>query len=297
MFLITVSTDVQNFVAGVTEEWKYEDTENSGENDEEEVKKAKDSKLSDMDYLKSKIVSSKQKTLKTKKSKRSQNNKSDDSENEEEETRESLDDETMDTSTRESDQDNSDNDDTNNDDDDDDDIEEGYDERDDADGDDDDDNNNVNDGPKESSVFGTIKMRGLPFKAKEQHIKDFFAPLRIVDIRIIKNVKGKPTGCAFVDFANEKDIKQALKRHRDCIEGRYIELFRDKGEQTLNQETDKEKPWMKKLAAQGGEEEFESIAEVSENVVSKAWEMCNSHVQQGTQRTTATSAFARIACL
>lgn len=204
-----------------------------------------------MDYLKSKVVSSKQKTVKTKKSQRSQTNKIDDSENEEERNRESLDDEPMDVSTRESDQDSSDSNDNNDDND-----EEGYD-----DGDDDNDNS-TDESPKESSAFGTIKMRGLPFKAKEQHIKDFFAPLRIVDIRIIKNAKGKPSGCAFVDFGNEKDIKEALKRDRDCIEGRYIELFRDKGEQSLNQEIDKEKPWMKKLAAQGAEEEFESIAEV-----------------------------------
>ena len=213
--------------------------------------------MSDMDYLKSKIVSSKHKTLKIKQSKRSENNKHDDSENEEERSRESLDDESVDTSARNSDQDSSDNDD------DDDNMEEGYDDG------DNDDNNDTNDSPKESSVFGTIKMRGLPFKAKEQHIKDFFAPLRIVDVRIIKNVNGKPTGCAFVDFGNEKDIKEALKRDRDCIEGRYIELFRDKGEQSLNQGIDKEKPWMKKLAAQGGEEEFESIAEVREDVASR----------------------------
>lgn len=209
-----------------------------------------------MDYLKSKVVSSKQKTVKTKKSKRSQNNKIDDSENEEERNRESLDDEPMDVSARESDRDSSDSNDNN-----DDDVEEGYDDGDKADGDDDSDNN-IEDSPKKSSAFGTIKMRGLPFKAKEQHIKDFFAPLRIVDIRIIENAKGKPSGCAFVDFGSEKDIKEALRRDRDCIEGRYIELFRDKGEQSLSQEIDTEKPWMKKLAAQGGEEEFESIAEV-----------------------------------
>jgi len=221
-----------------------------------------------MDYLKSKVVSSKQKTVKTKKSKRSQNSEIDVSENEEERTRESLDDDPMGTSDRESDQDSSDNNDN-----DDGDLEESDDDGDkaygDDDDDDDDDDNNTDDSPKKCPVFGTIKMRGLPFKAKEQHIKDFFAPLRIVDIRIIKNAKGKPAGCAFVDFGNDKDIKEALKRDRDCIEGRYIELFRDKGEQSLNQEIDEEKPWMKKLAAQGGEEEFESIAEVRENVVSR----------------------------
>ena len=58
------------------------------------------------------------------------------------------------------------------------------------------------------------------------------------------------------------EFKEALKRDRDCIEGRYIELFRDK-EQESNQTSTKEKPWMKKLAGQGDDEEFESIAEVS----------------------------------
>jgi len=267
VFLVTV---LIYFVAGATETGT-EDTKNSEEVDEEEIKIAKDSKLSDMDYLKSKVVSSKQKTVKTKRSKRSQNNEIDDSENEEERTKESLDNEPMDTNQRESDQDSSDNNDG-------DDLEEGDDDGGKAGGDVDDNVNNTDDSPKESSVFGTIKMRGLPFKAKEQHIKDFFAPLRIVDIRIIKNAQGKPAGCAFVDFGNEKDIKEALKRDRDCIEGRYIELFRDKGEQSLNQEIDKEKPWKKKLAAQGGEEEFESIAEVRENCIVKACGVSNSYI-------------------
>lgn len=239
------------FVAGVTEEGN-EDTKDSGENDEKETKIAKDSKLSDMDYLKAKVVSTTQKP--TKKSKKSQNKNNDDSDFEEGKNREHLDEE-METSRRESDHDNSDNDDSNND--------EEEEEEKDYDHDGGNDNKNVqNDKPKESDVFGTIKMRGLPFKAKEQHIKDFFAPLTILDIRMLKNNQKKPTGCAFVDFSSDRDIKEALKRDRDCIEGRYIELFRDKGEQSLNQETDKEKPWMKKLAAQGDDKEFESIAEV-----------------------------------
>ena len=252
-------------VAGFTEE---DDMKNNEESDKE-AKIAKDSKLSDMDYLKSKVVSNTQKPLKTKKSKKSENNRSVDSDNEEERTKESFDKESMDTSGRESDQDNSDDDDDDdddkNDDDDDDDNDTNNNDEDSDDGVGGDDKNVKTNRPKETAVCGTIKMRGLPFKANEQHIKDFFAPLKTLDIRILKNNKGKPTGCAFVDFANEKDIKEALKRDRDCIEGRYIELFRDKGEQLLNQEADKEKPWMKKLAAQGGEEEFESIAEVSKS--------------------------------
>lgn len=242
-------------VKGVTEEENY-----SKHN--EEAKIAKDSKLSDMDYLKSKVVSNTQNPLKTEKGKKSQKRKRVDGKDEEERNKENFGEESLDTRRSENEEDSND-------------------------GDDDKDNNDddgsggsdTNNNDKDSSdavgnvekikttspidaVFGTIKMKGLPFKAKKKHIRDFFAPLKVLDIRIIKNHQGKPTGCGFVDFSNEKDIKEALKRDRDFIQGRYIELSRVKEEQQLNQETEKNKPWMKKLAAQGEEGEFESIAEV-----------------------------------
>jgi len=221
------------------------DNDKTEEENEEENKIARNSKLSDMDYLKSKVVSSSRKPHKKKKSGKDRDS-DDDSNN-----GESSDEGSVDVDTKESDDDNDDNDDE--DDDDDDDVN-------------DDDDDDINDGDKgenskESIKFGTIKMRGLPFKVKEKHIKDFFAPLRLLDIRMIENKEGKPTGCAFVDFGSENDIKEALKRDRDCIQGRYIELFRDK-EKHSSQIVVKEKPWMKKLAGKEGEEEFESIAEV-----------------------------------
>ena len=220
------------------------DNDKTEEENEEENKNARNSKLSDMDYLRSKVVSSSRKPRKKKES-----GKDFDSDNDSN-NGESSDEGTVDVDTKESD---------NDDDDDSDDDED--------DGDDDgDDGDDINDGDKgenskESIKFGTIKMRGLPFKVKEKHIRDFFAPLRLLDIRMIENKEGKPTGCAFVDFGSENDIKEALKRDRDCIQGRYIELFRDK-EKDTSQVVVKEKPWMKKLAGKEGEEEFESIAEV-----------------------------------
>ena len=221
------------------------DNDKTEEEDEEENKIARNSKLSDMDYLRSKVVSSSRKPHKKKKSRKGRDS-DDDSNN-----GESSDEGSVDVDTKESD---------NDDDDDDDDDDDGDDVN------DDDDDDDINDGDKvenskESIKFGTIKMRGLPFKVKEKHIKDFFAPLRLLDIRMIENKEGKPTGCAFVDFGSENDIKEALKRDRDCIQGRYIELFKDK-EKHSSQVVVKEKPWMKKLAGKEGEEEFESIAEV-----------------------------------
>ena len=214
------------------------DNDKTEEENEEENKTARNSKLSDMDYLRPKVVSSSRKPHKKKKSRKDRD--SDDDSNNGESSGEGS----VDVDTKESD------DDDNDDEDDDDD-----------DGDDDINNSDKGENSKESMKFGTIKMRGLPFKVKEKHIKDFFAPLRLLDIRMIENKEGKPTGCAFVDFGSENDIKEALKRDRDCIQGRYIELFRDK-EKHSSQIVVKEKPWMKKLAGKEGDEEFESIAEV-----------------------------------
>ncbi|CAH3173590.1 unnamed protein product [Porites evermanni] len=186
------------------------DNDKTEKENEEENKTARNSKLSDMDYLRSKVVSSSRKPHKKKKSRKDHDSDNDSVNGE------SSDEGSVDVDTKESDDDD-------------------------------------NDDEK-------IKMRGLPFKVKEKHIKDFFAPLRLLDIRMIENKEGKPTGCAFVDFGSENDIKEALKRDRDCIQGRYIELFRDK-EKHSSQIVVKEKPWMKKLAGKEGEEEYESIAE------------------------------------
>ena len=246
LFIILLNTKMLNFVSGLGDQGSQNDHDKTEEENEEENKIVRNSKLSDMDYLRSKVVSSSRKPHKKNKSRKDSDSDNDSINGE------SSDVGSVDVDTKESDDDNDDKDD---DDDDGDDV-----------NDDDDADNDINDGDKgenskESTKFGTIKMRGLPFKVKEKHIKDFFAPLRLLDIRMIENKEGKPTGCAFVDFGSENDIKEALKRDRDCIQGRYIELFRDK-EKHSSQIVVKEKPWMKKLAGKEGEEEYESIAEV-----------------------------------
>lgn len=252
-------------VSGVTRVSEGGNDSKDNKESDEEARMAKDSKLSDMDYLKSKVVSNTQSPLKTMTSKKSQKWKRVDGEDEEEREKEKFGEEFLDTSGSKNDQDSNDGDnDKDNDEektDDDDDCSGSDTNNDGADAIGNNDEKIKHERPKDAVACGTIKMKGLPFKAKNQHIKDFFAPLKMLDIRIIKNHQGKPTGCGFVDFSNEKDIKEALKRDRDFIQGRYIELSRVKEEQQLNHETEKDKPWMKKLAAQGEEGEFESIAE------------------------------------
>ena len=81
----------------------------------------------------------------------------------------------------------------------------------------------------ESTPKLTLKMRGLPFSANEQDIKDFFHPVNIKEIRLVQTAKGRPSGRAFVDFYNESDLKQSLKHHKEYMNNRYVELFVDEG--------------------------------------------------------------------
>ncbi|XP_032220437.2 probable RNA-binding protein 19 isoform X2 [Nematostella vectensis] len=117
------------------------------------------------------------------------------------------------------------------------------------------------DKPKPTTPW-TCKMRGLPFKAKEKHILEFFSPLKPVAIRFVMNKKGQPSGCAFVDFSSKSDLEKALKRNKDYLQGRYIELFKDTNRDfDNNKQGDGEKSWMRKLQEKGDDEEEEPIGE------------------------------------
>ena len=115
----------------------------------------------------------------------------------------------------------------------------------------------------------TVKMLGLPFTVKKNNINEFFHPLKVASIRFTTDNQGRPSGRAYVDFESEQDLKEAMKRHRDCIGHRYIELFRDDGSNvTKDKKSDRkwekrgEKPWELKTALLSSKEaEPESIAE------------------------------------
>ena len=111
----------------------------------------------------------------------------------------------------------------------------------------------------------TVKMLGLPFNAKQKNIKEFFHPLNVVSVRFTTDNVGRPSGRAYVDFESEQDLKEALKRHRDCIGHRYIELFRDDGSnipggsgKRRKEGRREDRPWEQKATAST---EPESIAE------------------------------------
>lgn len=77
----------------------------------------------------------------------------------------------------------------------------------------------------QSSTGHSVHMRGLPYSALEGDILDFLAPLQPVSIHIHRNANDRPTGEADVDFAIHEEAKEAMKKDREKIGTRYIELF------------------------------------------------------------------------
>jgi epithelial splicing regulatory protein 1/2 len=77
-----------------------------------------------------------------------------------------------------------------------------------------------------------IRMRGLPFCVDKTQIEEFFAsdgePHGIINdgILFVFRPDGRPSGDAFVLFADDEAGKRALSKHKNRIGARYIELFR-----------------------------------------------------------------------
>ncbi|XP_040462095.1 probable RNA-binding protein 19 [Falco naumanni] len=78
----------------------------------------------------------------------------------------------------------------------------------------------------EASTPYTVKLRGAPLNITEQKVREFFLPLKPVAIRIGKNARGKNTGYIFVDLKSEAEVQRALKRKKEYIGGRCVEVFR-----------------------------------------------------------------------
>ncbi|XP_040475827.1 probable RNA-binding protein 19 isoform X2 [Ursus maritimus] len=109
---------------------------------------------------------------------------------------------------------------------------------------------------KEPTTPYTVKLRGAPFNVTEKSVTEFLAPLRPVAIRIVRNAHGNKTGYIFVDFCSEEDVKQALKCHREYMGGRYIEVFREKNVTTAKgPPKNSAKPWQGRTLGENEEEE------------------------------------------
>ncbi|GIL55297.1 hypothetical protein Vafri_10859 [Volvox africanus] len=75
-----------------------------------------------------------------------------------------------------------------------------------------------------------VRCRGLPYTATAQDVLNFFGP----DVPVVRGIEGvvftyapdgRPTGEAFVEFQTEDAQREALKKHKESMGSRYIELF------------------------------------------------------------------------
>ncbi|KAL1768765.1 putative RNA-binding protein 19 [Sigmodon hispidus] len=112
---------------------------------------------------------------------------------------------------------------------------------------------------KEPTTSYTVKLRGAPFSVTEKNVMEFLAPLKPLAIRIVKNAHGNKTGYIFVDLSSEEEVKKALKCNREYMGGRYIEVFREKAPTAQSPPKSSTTPWQGRTL--GDHEEEEDLAD------------------------------------
>lgn len=65
-----------------------------------------------------------------------------------------------------------------------------------------------------------VHMRGLPYRIGYQVILDFFAPLSPVEIKMGVFEDGRASGDGIVEFMNEYDAHEAMRKDRESIKNR-----------------------------------------------------------------------------
>ncbi|XP_074088500.1 heterogeneous nuclear ribonucleoprotein H3 isoform X3 [Macrotis lagotis] len=70
-----------------------------------------------------------------------------------------------------------------------------------------------------------VHMRGLPFRATENDIANFFSPLNPIRVHIDIGADGRATGEADVEFLTHEDALAAMSKDKNNMQHRYIELF------------------------------------------------------------------------
>lgn len=73
-----------------------------------------------------------------------------------------------------------------------------------------------------------VHMRGMPYDCGEKEIAEFFEPLNVVHSEVLYNNNGRHTGEADAYFATFDDAQDAMKKHKEKMGARYIELFFNK---------------------------------------------------------------------
>lgn len=74
-----------------------------------------------------------------------------------------------------------------------------------------------------------VRMRGLPFTTTAEQVVEFFEGVQVVrgaeGVVFTRLPDGRPTGEAYVEFPTKEEQDEAMKRHKEKLGSRYIELF------------------------------------------------------------------------
>lgn len=63
----------------------------------------------------------------------------------------------------------------------------------------------------------SVRLRGLPYSAKEKDIIDFFSPLALLRVNIDFDSIGRPSGEAEVYFSTHEDASAAMQKNNQHI--------------------------------------------------------------------------------
>lgn len=70
-----------------------------------------------------------------------------------------------------------------------------------------------------------LLLRGMPFSVTEKDIHKFFVGLAVDGIVLFKNSRGQNNGNGLVTFASKEDARNGLKKHKEYMGSRYVELY------------------------------------------------------------------------
>ena len=75
--------------------------------------------------------------------------------------------------------------------------------------------------------YSVIKLRGLPWSVTLEDIATFLAGINIPKggVHLMNGLNGRPSGLAYVELSAEEDQADALRRDKQSIGGRYIDVF------------------------------------------------------------------------
>lgn len=85
----------------------------------------------------------------------------------------------------------------------------------------------------EGKVIHSLFMSGLPYECTEEDIRTFFNCESIHQITLPKyQDTGRCLGYAHVEFTSKKDFENGLKKNKESLGGRYIDIAPSKGKNT-----------------------------------------------------------------